>query len=594
MENEIIRQNYLTLCSQLKAEMNPEGFWTGRLSTSALATAVAIVALKINENRDDKQKIKEGFEWLLKNINIDGGFGDTSASVSNVSTTLLCYAAVNYCQTGGNGTSALKRMEEWLAGKEITPDPGTITRSILRFYGRDYTFSIPILSMLIVCGVIQPSSVKQIPVLPFELTLLPQKVYRFFNLRVVSYALPALIGVGIFQHLMRKNKYNPFQAIRSLFIKPAIKRLNTLVPDSGGFLEAIPLTGFVSMCLIAGNESDNNTVTKGIEFLRRQQRENGGWPIDTDLSTWVTTLSIKALGSDLKKQLDEEQITRIRKHLLLLQYQESHPFNGAKPGGWGWTSYSGSVPDADDTSGAILALLELYSGTNEENNAILNGCIWLIDLQNSDGGFPTFCKGWGRLPFDKSCADLTGHGLLALMSVNDKLNTVIPEELKDRINKSIMRAAGYLENHQSSEGSWLPLWFGNQMTSDNTNPAYGTAKVCTYIADCLCLKYSDASLNKSLLDMAEKARNYLNDQQNDDGSWGGKKGIAGTLEETSLSICALATLNREASLKGISWLEKQETMKASPIGLYFAMLWYDEKIYPLIYKVEGLRRFLKN
>ena len=160
-------------------------------------------------------------------------------------------------------------------------------------------------------------------------------MYRFFNLRVVSYALPALIGVGIYLHLMRKNNLNPLWLVRKLFINPAIKKLNTLIPESGGFLEAIPLTGFVSMCLIAAKESDSVVVVKGLEFLRRQQREDGGWPIDTDLSTWVTTLSIKALGSDLKSQLDNQQITRLRMQLLSLQYKESHPFNGAKPGGWG-------------------------------------------------------------------------------------------------------------------------------------------------------------------------------------------------------------------------------------------------------------------
>jgi squalene-hopene/tetraprenyl-beta-curcumene cyclase len=595
MENEILRikQKYITLCEQMRAEMNMEGFWTGRLSTSALASAVAVVALRLNEDPGDNHSIQAGFNWLLKNINSDGGFGDTADSVSNVSTTLLCYAAINYCQTGGNGAATLKRMEEWLAGNGITPDPGSITRSILRFYGRDYTFSVPILAMLIVCGVIPPSSVKQIPVLPFELTLLPQSVYRFFNLRVVSYALPALIGVGIFLHLIRRNKFNPFWCLRKFFIKPAIKKLNSLVPESGGFLEAIPLTGFVSMCLIAGKVSENITVTKGLEFIRRQQRDDGGWPVDTDLSTWLTTLSIKAMGGDLKQQLDKEQISRIRKHLLSLQYRETHPFNGAMPGGWGWTSYSGSVPDADDTPGAILAINELYSGTTEEDNAILNGCRWLTGLQNTDGGFPTFCKGWGRLPFDKSCADLTGHGILALVKAGEIINKMIPGELKKSISQSILRAADYLGKHQLSDGAWLPLWFGSQLTDDKTNPAYGTAKVCTYLSDCLRSEELPDAIRKPLSDMYSKAVEYLVANQNDDGSWGGKRGIPGTVEETSLAICALASVKREACLKGIKWLEINDAMKPSPIGLYFALLWYDEKLYPMIYQVEALRRFLE-
>jgi hypothetical protein len=38
---------------------------------------------------------------------------------------------------------------------------------------------------------------------------------------------------------------------------------------------------------------------------------------------------------------------------------------------------------------------------------------WLLDLQNGDGGIPTFCRGWGALPFDRSAPDLTAHALRA-------------------------------------------------------------------------------------------------------------------------------------------------------------------------------------
>ena len=35
------------------------------------------------------------------------------------------------------------------------------------------------------------------------------------------------------------------------------------------------------------------------------------------------------------------------------QNQQTHPFTGAAPGGWGWTDLSGAVPDADDTPRSI-------------------------------------------------------------------------------------------------------------------------------------------------------------------------------------------------------------------------------------------------
>ena len=593
MNSDAISQKYNELLQTLLSERNSEGFWSGRLSTSALATAVGIVALKVSASSADRQRTDDGFAWLCRNINSDGGFGDTSESLSNVSTTLLCYAAVSYCQTDNNGLFTLKAMEKWLSEKGITIDSGSVTVSILKFYGNDYTFSLPILSMLILCEVIPASSVEKIPRLPFELTLLPSSFYRFLNLRVVSYALPALIGVGIYLHRNRKKGFLRRGVIRDRFVKPSVNKLTGLVPDSGGFLEAIPLTGFVSMCLIASGESDNIIVSKGLEFLRVQQRDDGGWPIDTDLSTWVTTLSVKALGGQISQALTNDEIEKLRNHLLNLQYTARHPFNDAKPGGWGWTSYSGSVPDADDTPGAILALLEMYSGSQEEIIAIENGCNWLIDLQNNDGGFPTFCRGWGKLPFDRSCADLTGHALLALLKTAEILQRDISPIILAKVDRSILKATGYLTKHQSDDGSWLPLWFGNQFTGDKTNPVYGTAKVGIYLSDCLAFQRPEREFMNRLTRLVNKARVYLLTQQNADGSWGGGKGVPGTIEETSLAVSALVAGHNEACGRGVKWLGKQEKITSAPIGLYFALLWYDEKMYPLIYYTEALRRILR-
>ena len=91
-----IESAFRDACQQLLAERNREGSWTGCLATSALSTAVAIVALKKANNASDNERISAGFEWLCRHINADGGFGDTRGSVSNMSTTLLCYACLLY------------------------------------------------------------------------------------------------------------------------------------------------------------------------------------------------------------------------------------------------------------------------------------------------------------------------------------------------------------------------------------------------------------------------------------------------------------------------------------------------------------------
>jgi len=598
MTQNDLQNQYNHLIGLLKAERNEDGFWSGRLASSALATAVAIVALKINQEKSDNQHIMSGLNWLLNNINNDGGYGDTPESNSNVSTSLLCFAAISYCgKENDSAQKTIQNIENYLIQQKIDLSKKDVAAAVLAFYGKDYTFSVPILSMLVICGVIDKKVCTKIPQLPFELTLFPSKWYSLFNLHVVSYAIPALIAVGLFI-FKKRIRHNPvMKLLRNRSIQPALRKLEKIVPESGGFLEAIPLTAFVDMCLISSGNGNNPVVSKGLGFIRNQHRADGSWPIDTDLSSWVTTLSIKAIGPDLPNVFDEPGLNKLKNHLHQIQYKEVHPFNLAQPGGWGWTNFSGSVPDVDDTAGAIIALLDLYKTGKEEEKSIIDGSRWLTSLQNKDGGFPTFCRGWGRLPFDSSCADLTGHALLALTRSLEVLGSQMSADLQKSVNICIARAFGFLWKDQHDNGSWNPLWFGNQHAAGQKNPVYGTAKVAIYLKDCLAQNCLDTNMKNNMRRMLEYARNYLLKQQNENGGWGGESGLQSTIEESSLAISALADDNREAILKGFEWLEYEfnnNGLRSSPIGLYFAMLWYDEQLYPLIYYVEALRRFLKS
>ena len=67
-------------------------------------------------------------------------------------------------------------------------------------------------------------------------------------------------------------------------------------PESGGYLEATPLTSFVVMSLAGMGQTDSPVVEAGVRFLVESMRDDGSWPIDTNLATWVTTLSIGALA----------------------------------------------------------------------------------------------------------------------------------------------------------------------------------------------------------------------------------------------------------------------------------------------------------
>ncbi|MCW0484634.1 prenyltransferase/squalene oxidase repeat-containing protein [Gaoshiqia sediminis] len=591
-----LQQRFEELSAILLKELSPQGFWTGELSSSALAVAVAVAALHFHDREAHRVEIQNGLVWLQDHVNADGSFGDTPESPGNVSTSLLVYAATNlYAATDGEITLLQKKIATYLSGMGIDVRSPQVARFILDHYQKDYTFSVPILTLCGLCGVPGPEAFSYIPQLPFELSLLPRKFYRLLNLSVVSYAIPALVAVGIV--VFKKKKTNAFSRfVRGLSVQPALKLLHRLMPDSGGFLEAIPLTAFVCLSLIEAGYRDLEVVERGIGFLKKTQRDDGSWPIDIDLSTWVTSLSVKALRTKKEEVLIPRMQQQIANHLLAVQNLEVHPFNGSQPGGWGWTNHSGSVPDGDDTPGAMLALLQLQPG-NELKQPLLAACEWLLQLQNSDGGFPTFSKGWGKLPFDQSCADLTGHCLLAVSACLNAFGQELDSTAASRMRLGITRMANYLEKHQRGDGSWLPLWFGNQHTDGHVNPVYGTARVLTYLQDALGHSWMDEAFRTRLLKLIQPAEQFLRAVQNEDGSWGGGKNIRGSMEETALAVAALSGSSPdEPCLRGIRWLDDfycKNGLKASPIGLYFASLWYDEKLYPLTAYLEAVVRLLE-
>ena len=576
-------------------ERNAEGFWTGRLSSSALGVAVAVAALHFDNARKNSGEIQKGIGWLQQNINNDGSYGDTPESPGNVSTSLLVYAALNLYTKEQSVKQTQQQIAGYLGSLKIDVNSPQVAEYILAHYQKDYTFSVPILAMCGLCGVPGEDAFNFIPQLPFELSLLPRRFYRLLNLSVVSYAIPALVAVGIV--IFKKKNSNLFwRIVRKFSIKKAMTILHRMLPESGGFLEAIPLTAFVALSLINSGFVDTKVVKKGIQFLKRTQREDGGWPIDVDLSTWVTSLSVKAFRSNLDGFLTSNQQDKIADHFKLIQNEHVHPFNGTSPGGWGWTNFSGSVPDGDDTPGTILALLKLQPKKRIKKE-VLAGTKWLKELQNNDGGFPTFSRGWGKLPFDQSCSDLTGHGLLAVSAIIETFGDELSRPEQKRLKTIFHKALKYLEKKQSEKGSWLPLWFGNQQTEDHSNPVYGTAKVVTYLKDAATHHWHSEKVKKALQKMIQKGNDFLVAVQNKDGSWSGDKNIPGTIEETALAVSALASeKNWEICALGLQWLEKYSQKNgyaSAPIGLYFASLWYDEKMYPITSYLEALSRMLE-
>ncbi len=616
LQSELTRVEtaYAKVRDLLLDQRTDAGHWIGRLSASALSTATAISALSfwLNETAAgivDRKRVEHqilaGISWLIRGQNRDGGWGDTNLSYSNISTTMLVIAALHAAGRANQFADEVSRAQMY-----VNSNNGI--QGIRDRYGKDKTFAVPILASCAMSGIVPW---KEVAALPFEAACVPQRLYCLMQMPVVSYAIPALVAIGLVK-FGKDPPWNPItRVIRRMSTERSLNVLKKMQPASGGFLEAVPLTSFVCMGLIHDRRADHEVVHKGIRFIADSFRTDtdddklGAWPIDTNLATWTTTLSINALleSGEFNQFWRSDQWEPCINWLLKCQYKDVHPFTGAAPGGWGWSDLSGAVPDADDTPGAMLALKNVYdqfelteSRRAKILDAAISGSDWLLGLQNRDHGWPTFCRGWGKLPFDRSGTDITAHVIRALYTWQSEFseNAVFSR----RIRRSIESGFKYIERNQMADGSWLPLWFGNQDEQDDVNPYYGTAKVLMAFRD----------TGRFDTQTARDGLNWLLRRQNADGGWGGGVAVRwneptlgnSSVEETALCTEAIVSFAQndsdvqEAARRGMDWLttaiETDNVRTSCPIGFYFAKLWYYERLYPMIFTTSALGRALRS
>jgi squalene-hopene/tetraprenyl-beta-curcumene cyclase len=105
-----------------------------------------------------------------------------------------------------------------------------------------------------------------------------------------------------------------------------------------------------------------------------------------------------------------------------------------------------------------------------------------------------------------------------------------------------------------------------------------------------------AQLAAQAHDLIQTGLIYLHTAQKPDGSFGGDQNAPSSIEETAVALQALTHRSADALSriqKATHWLLNTTAhgtcFPTAPIGLYFARLWYHERLYPVIWTLVALK-----
>ena len=232
-----------------------------------------------------------------------------------------------------------------------------------------------------------------------------------------------------------------------------------------------------------------------------------------------------------------------------------NPVN-VEPSGWVFEYENKWNPDVDDTAMVLLALRQIPTDNPaKRDECFQRGLKWMMTFQCKDGGWAAFDKDCTKgvlekVPFadhnamlDPECADITAR-ILELLGYEGYAVT----------HPQVIKALQFIRDHQEDDGSWYGRW--------GVNYIYGTWQVLRG------LRAMHINMNQRWL---LKARDWLENVQNEDGGWGERcntyddpvfkgKGPS-TASQTAwalMGLCAFDDPHRESIRRGIEYLARTQ------------------------------------
>jgi squalene cyclase len=334
---------------------------------------------------------------------------------------------------------------------------------------------------------------KEIKIPPIEILLLPSNCKFGINRFIPVWIRDAAIGVLVFKTLCRNRIL--WSPLRQLALRKGFKLIKNNQLKNGSWFGTFQPTVYPVLALKMKEKTNNNIfIQKAFSFLFSKTNYQTGYVHRFNLPVWDTSFALIALIECGYPKTDNVFQSACN-YLINAQLK--------KENNWGFAPDVTLYPDCDDTAVATYALLMAGYHKNYFRKTIM----WLLYMQNEDGGWPAFTKNQavkkkGTLPTsvedsltilrDPSVADITGHVIRTLSTYG-----------YDNNNINIQRGIDFLFNDQLDNGSWYGRW--------GLCYIYGTTRVLNAFFS-IGYDMSDKRIQKAI--------NWLVAHQNKDGGWG--------------------------------------------------------------------------
>ena len=360
----------------------------------------------------------------------------------------------------------------------------------------------------------------------------------------------------------------PIDPVRKFAIKRAEEWMIERFPKSGGLSAILPaMMNSVIALKCLGYPEDHPLLKEGIrelDMLEIYDEKTDSIRVQPCVSpVWDTCISVYAMG---QTGLSPDHPAMQRGASWLLSKQTTLPGdwqhkNPAPPGGWYFEFLNEFYPDVDDTCMTLMALHHATAPEGEEalRKAMERGLVWMLGMQNDDGGWASFDKGndkefLTKVPFadhnamiDPSTSDITSRVIESLSFFKSK-----GFDVKHPI---VQRGIDFIKKDQCEDGSWFGRW--------GVNYIYGTWQVLRG------MKLIGEDMNKGWL---RRGVEWFLRHQNEDGGWGESiesyenpdtKGIGpSTASQTAWALMGLISANQagsQAVRRGIKFLLDSQT-----------------------------------